>query len=95
MDLKAISLSEIEETFFMHESALRGIIIVNRSISDRLVISDVDYLTILWILVTENQKLRMYDIIRLKFNSFLGNSIISNVRNQCHYQFKIVIYAYY
>lgn len=50
------------------------------------------YLTVLWILVTEDQKLRMYDIIRLKFSSFLGNSAISNVSYHCDWQQKIGIY---
>lgn len=80
MDLKTISLSQIEDTFLMFESTLHGIIQVNRCIPDRMVISDVDYLTVLWILVTENQQLRMYDTIRLRFSSFLGDLAISNVR---------------
>lgn len=79
MDVKAIPLSKVEVSFLKYEPTLHDIIQTNKSTPDRMVVSDVDYLTILWILVTEEQKMHMYDIIRLKFSYFLGDLTVFNV----------------
>lgn len=79
MDLKALSLVQVKNTFSKYEEILRGVIQVNTHVPDRMITSDIDYLTILWILVTEEQKFCMYDMIRSKFTSFLGDLTISNV----------------
>lgn len=79
MDIKTVSLSQIENTYVKYERPLREIIQINAFVPDHLIKSNIDYLSVLWILVTEDQKLYMYDMIRLKFTSFLGDLTISNV----------------
>lgn len=83
MDLKAVPLSQIENTFPKYERTLHKIIQMNTHVLDRMIIPDIDFLTVLWILVTEVQKMCMYDTIRLKFHKFLGDSAISNVSYDC------------